>query len=381
MKDSPRAGYDLERAVGSLLDAAGVAASPQRAGLVDFAYETADGQRVGIEVKSRAGIPPAVLRAREFLKREFDLFLLVTPEPPKGSDQQIFERALGEVDLEAQWVTPEGLQRLLGIQPLQDIARPNVQAALAAASIARSAGLPPGALIDPSVIALSAHLPPPILAKAAQAPSLNDFLRLGRRQRDVTFLVTDLVNFSTIVKEAAPDDLAEGMARYYRAARAIVFDRGGTLDKFMGDGVLAVFDYPELGAVRTARAVRCAIALVHLGRGIVDELLMNISRNIESGTRAALANGDLWAVESGSDVAEAQLLSDAINLAARLQTHSPVDGLVLERRAHVRLAKEDPTLDGALRLQSSEVPMSALKGQTGPIEIWTSSAQDVALAI
>jgi adenylate cyclase len=120
---------------------------------------------------------------------------------------------------------------------------------------------------------------------------LDSQLGLGARRDNVTIVLSDIVNFSSLVTASRPDDLKEAMGRYYQQARQAVFDHGGMLDKFIGDAVFAVFGYPLPSQEAPCQAIRFALSLTAIGRSVMNDWQAELNAVIETGTRIGIATG------------------------------------------------------------------------------------------
>ncbi|HEV3505137.1 MAG TPA: adenylate/guanylate cyclase domain-containing protein, partial [Actinomycetes bacterium] len=92
------------------------------------------------------------------------------------------------------------------------------------------------------------------LAGPARAPA--------EERRLVTVLFCDLVGFTARSDQADPEDVGALLRPYHVRLRAEIERRGGTLDKFIGDGVMAVFGAPVAHEDDPERAVRCALGML-----------------------------------------------------------------------------------------------------------------------
>lgn len=86
-------------------------------------------------------------------------------------------------------------------------------------------------------------------------------LRLGGERSEVTILIWDIRGFTKLTENMEPDDIVEMLNEYFAVLVPIVFSRQGTIDKFIGDAILAVFGSPEPDPKQYEHAVRAAIEM------------------------------------------------------------------------------------------------------------------------
>jgi len=128
----------------------------------------------------------------------------------------------------------------------------------------------------------------------------------------VTVLFCDVTGSTSLGDERDPESVRRVMARYFEQARAAVERHGGTVEKFIGDAVMAVFGVPTLHEDDALRAVRAAAEL----RERLSDLNVELERDwgIRLETRTGVNTGE---VVTGS--AETLVTGDAVNVAARLE--------------------------------------------------------------
>src|SRR5437762_2280299 len=139
----------------------------------------------------------------------------------------------------------------------------------------------------------------------------------AREERKVvTVLFADLVGFTSRAEQMDPEDVRALLAPYHRRLRSELERFGGTVEKFIGDAVVALFGAPLAHEDDPERAVRAALAIRDLARAEGTELRVGIT------TGEAL-------VSLGSRPAEGEGMAsgDVVNTAARLQTAAPVNGI------------------------------------------------------
>jgi class 3 adenylate cyclase/tetratricopeptide (TPR) repeat protein len=177
----------------------------------------------------------------------------------------------------------------------------------------------------------------------------------AREQRKtVTVLQCDVTGSTALGERLDPESLRAALARYFEQAKAVVERHGGTVEKFIGDAVLAVFGVPvvheddALRAVRAAAGIRSAVAVLNeeLARDYGATLTLRIGVNtgeVVTGTSERLATGD------------------AIVVAARLEQGAP-PGEILLGDETVRLVR------GAVEL--GEVELIEAKGKAEPLRAY-----------
>lgn len=106
--------------------------------------------------------------------------------------------------------------------------------------------------------AFSSFLSPALVDQLVASP---DRLRLGGESRDMTFLFTDIADFTSFTEASDPGQLVDTLNRYLDRMCAIIMDHGGTIDKVVGDGIHAIFNAPLDQPDHPAQAVACALAL------------------------------------------------------------------------------------------------------------------------
>ena len=153
---------------------------------------------------------------------------------------------------------------------------------------------------------------------------------MAEERRIVTVLFADVTGSTALGEELDPEEVRSLLARYYEIAKAVVADHGGTLEKFIGDAVMAIFGLPAAHGDDAERAVAAALALRDRVRA--DDRLGRLA------IRLGLATGE---VVASRDLAAADFLvtGDAVNVAARIQQAAePWQILATLRAAHAAAA-------------------------------------------
>jgi class 3 adenylate cyclase len=149
------------------------------------------------------------------------------------------------------------------------------------------------------------------LTGSAPAPTTSPEAVSERRL--VSVLFADLVGFTALSEHRDPEEVRELLSRYFDRCRVIIERYGGTVEKFIGDAVMAVWGTPVAREDDAERAVRAALALVQRVAALAEEVGMPELR-----LRAGVLTGNA-AVEVGAE-GEGMVLGDTVNTASRLQS-------------------------------------------------------------
>jgi class 3 adenylate cyclase len=172
----------------------------------------------------------------------------------------------------------------------------------------------------------------------------------------VSVLFCDLVGFTDRSDRADPEDVRATLRPYHARVRREIERFGGTVEKFIGDAVMAVFGAPVAHEDDAERAVRSALRIL----GAIDEL--NEQEGLGLAVRAAVDTGEaVVTVGARPEEGEGIVAGDVVNTASRLQQSAPVGGIVvgeLTRRA---------TRD---QIEYEELAPVAVKGKAAPVANW-----------
>ncbi|MCG8347048.1 MAG: GAF domain-containing protein, partial [Chloroflexales bacterium] len=161
-------------------------------------------------------------------------------------------------------------------------------------------------------------------------------LKLGGTRQEVTILFADIRGFTTLGEKLPPEALVDMLNQYLSLAASSILMYEGTLDKFMGDAVMGIFNAPLEQPDHVLRAVRAALALqqsiVDYSRYVGDERKLCFGVGIHTG-EAVVGNVGM------SDRMDYTAIGDTVNLAKRLQENTP-GGKVLVSEGVYRLVAD-----------------------------------------
>jgi class 3 adenylate cyclase len=181
-----------------------------------------------------------------------------------------------------------------------------------------------------------------------------------QRELEVTVLFSDIRGFATLSERLTARAVAEVVGRHLGAMAEVIVEHGGTIDKFQGDAVMAVFGAPEPLADHAARAVACALAMQRRqeelnaqgwGLEAVDRLDVGIGLN--TGVVVAGSIG-------GGGRLEYTVIGDAVNIAQRLQSEA-LGGEVVAAASTVAAAGCDGEPIGSRQVKGREEPVEVFR--------------------
>jgi adenylate cyclase len=210
----------------------------------------------------------------------------------------------------------------------------------------------------------SRYVPPEIVDQLASHP---ERLTLGGEHRELSIMFTDLANFTTLAEGLEPERAADLLNRYLTEMNQIIFRHGGTIDKFIGDGIMAFWNAPLEDPAHATHAVQAAVemqaAMNSLRAQLAAENLPPIRMRIGVHTGVALVGNMGSAIGRLSYTA----IGDAVNLASRLEGANKAYGTEILLSADT--AKK---LDGSLLLR--RVDLVRVKGKHQAVEVLTPCA-------
>jgi class 3 adenylate cyclase/tetratricopeptide (TPR) repeat protein len=178
----------------------------------------------------------------------------------------------------------------------------------------------------------------------------------GEERKVVSVLFVDLVGFTAGADRADPEDVRATLRPYHARVSREIERFGGTVEKFVGDAVMAVFGAPVAHEDDPERAVRGGLRILDA----IGEL--NEQEGLDLAVRAAVATGEA-VVQLGAQpgTGEGIATGDVVNTAARLQSEAPTGGLVVNEQTH--RATRDV-------IEYDELAPATVKGKDEPVPLW-----------
>jgi class 3 adenylate cyclase/tetratricopeptide (TPR) repeat protein len=176
-------------------------------------------------------------------------------------------------------------------------------------------------------------------------------------RKTVTVLFTDVAGSTALGERLDPESLRRVMARYFEEMRSVLERHGGSVEKFIGDAVMAVFGVPVLHEDDALRAVRAAAEMRQSLERLNEELQRDWGERLEM--RTGVNTGEV--VTGRRAPGQSPVVGDAVNVAARLEQAAAPGEILIGRSTH-RLVRD------AVEAETTE-PL-ALKGKAEPVSAY-----------
>ena len=204
---------------------------------------------------------------------------------------------------------------------------------------------------------LQSYLPPSLMEKVRTNP--DELLKVGGERKRISVLFADVVDFTHFCDEADPEEVQDVLERYFKEMAAIIFSVHGTIDKYIGDAILAFFENQGDEVTSASTAVRCAISMQQKAREL-DEIYKAQNRfpfAIRIGISTGYAKvGNIGPVEKF----DYTIIGSVVNLANRLQTLGTAGDVIIEKET-LFFVKDDHDIEN--------MGERDLKGFTDPVGV------------
>jgi adenylate cyclase len=192
-----------------------------------------------------------------------------------------------------------------------------------------------------------------------QDPSL---ARLGGQRRDMSVLFSDIRGFTTVSEAGEPEEIVGQLNEYFSRMVPLVFANRGTVDKFVGDMIMALFGAPLVDADHADHAVLAAVQMVEELKRMNDEWVAAGRPALDIGV--GINSGDMVAGNIGSEtIMSYTVIGDNVNLGSRLES--------LNKNYHTRIIVSEATRS-RLKGRYDVRPLGSVtvKGKTKAVDIY-----------
>lgn len=195
---------------------------------------------------------------------------------------------------------------------------------------------------------------------AAEIAARADAVGVGGEKRPVTVMFTDIRGFTSMSEKMTPDEIASLMSEYFEEMVDIIFEFGGTLDKFIGDAIMALWGAPIAHPDDADKAVQAAIAMQKAVEELNEHWKKEKRPTINIGI--GINHGDVFAGNIGSHRRlEYTVLGDAVNTASRLCSKAAPGEILISPDLYEKLA-DKPKVD--------ELEPMPMKGKAKPVPVF-----------
>ena len=213
---------------------------------------------------------------------------------------------------------------------------------------------------------LARYFSPNVVAELSQ----NDEPLKQVRTQDVAVLFVDIMGFTALADGRDPEDVIRTLRTFHGRMERAVFDNGGTLDKYLGDGLMATFGTPFAGESDAGNALRCARSMM--------ESVADMNREREQAGQPPLRvgfglhYGPVVLGDIGANRLEFAVIGGTVNVASRLESLSRtlkcslVASADIVDRARAETATWDSDLNGLV-----EHPDQSIRGVERSMNVWS----------
>lgn len=182
----------------------------------------------------------------------------------------------------------------------------------------------------------------------------------GGERRELAVLFSDIRGFTTMSEQMDAEDVTALLNEYFEVMIDVLFQCGGTLDKYLGDGLMAVFGAPKPDPMAAANAVRCGLLMQSALRSLNRTRQARGEHPIQIGI--GINYGEvIWGPLGSRKTMDYTVVGDTVNLASRLCSIAPPGGVIISSSVHQRVG------DG---LVVTPLPPQTVKGKAEPVLVY-----------
>ncbi len=207
--------------------------------------------------------------------------------------------------------------------------------------------------------AFQMYLSPEFVETLAKSP---EQLNLGGEERELTIMFTDLQGFTAISESVEPKKLVDLLSNYFDGMTEILFKHGGTLDKYVGDAIMAFWNAPANQSDHAERSALAALDMIEFTEQA--SRMFQSNGNPELRTRIGINTGKAIVGNVGSNKRfNYTVMGDVVNLAARLESVNKQYGTFLTISESTYELVRD-------KVHARKLDVVRVKGKTQPVAIY-----------
>jgi len=187
-----------------------------------------------------------------------------------------------------------------------------------------------------------------------------DALKLGGQKRDIAVLFVDVRGFTPLSEGLDPEDVVEILNKYLERTTKAVFDHGGTVDKFIGDATMALFNAPLDLDDYVLNAVRTGLDMAAASNELASEIEAKSGRKVGLGIGINCGEAVVGNIGTSKRM-EYTAIGNTVNIAARLEGKAKAGEVVISPYVYERIKD---------RIEVTSLGLQQLKGISEPVELY-----------
>ncbi|MHB8127111.1 MAG: CHASE2 domain-containing protein [Desulfitobacteriaceae bacterium] len=190
--------------------------------------------------------------------------------------------------------------------------------------------------------------------------SSQEEIKVGGVRKDITLMFVDIRGFTPLSEKMEPEDIINILNEYLDLCSRAVFAFEGTIDKFIGDGVMSIFGAPIEQKDHPERAVRAALQMQRESGKLAERLMERYGRSVSFGI--GLNSGPAVVGNIGSqERLDYTAIGDTVNLAARLESNAKPGQILISKDTYERIKE---------KFKVTPLEPIKVKGKEKPVEIY-----------
>ncbi len=198
------------------------------------------------------------------------------------------------------------------------------------------------------------------MSKEIVAKIVNDgeeSIKLGGDKKDITVMFIDIRGFTPISESLDPEEVVDILNEYLTMATEEIIKYNGVLDKYIGDGIMALFNVPYSMEEPELACLKAALAIKNNSKKLYDKLYERYEKGVEFGIGVNCGNAIIGNIGSEKRM-DYTAIGDTVNTAARLESNAQRGQILISEELYIRVAdKVKVNVVGELKLKGKENPI------------------------
>jgi adenylate cyclase len=189
-------------------------------------------------------------------------------------------------------------------------------------------------------------------------------VKLGGVRRDIAVLFLDVRGFTPLSENLQPEEVVDVLNSFFDDITKAIFDHGGTLDKFIGDAVMAIFNAPLKLDDYEVCAVRAAIQIQRNAKRVQQKIEQKYGHMVAFGIGVHSGEaivGNIGAMQRLDYTA----IGDTVNLAARLESNAKPNQIIISERVYNKMIES-----GDKNIRMTSLGAIQVKGKSEPVKVY-----------